>query len=177
MKEQEVYATMLFRAPMSSDFLLAAPLPQSEFLRAEKSSTLLKALTTFTSMGEEVEDGPFLLPHLKSFDPSRHMAQNLCCYADFSDPPNIRIVGEENVIGQEHPFDYFSQMSSQRSVISREWWYYDITISLGQLQLQFRRLYLPVVDDADKVCRVWMVHRFVGAPVRLISDNDAFAWS
>ena len=34
MEEQEAYATMLFRAPVSSDFLLAAPLPQSEFMRA-----------------------------------------------------------------------------------------------------------------------------------------------
>ena len=177
MEEQEAYATMLFRAPVSSDFLLAAPLPQSEFMRAEKNSSLLKSLMDYTSKGEEVEDGRFLLPSAERFDPTQFMSGSLCCVADFSSPPGISIVGEEDVIGCEHPFEYFTQMSAQRAVMSRDWWYYDITLSLGQLQLQFRRLYLPVVDVNDRISHVWMVHRFVGDPVRLISDRDAFAWS
>ena len=122
-KEQEPYATMLFRNPVSSDFLLAAPLPQSEFMRAEKNSSLLKSLTDYTSKGAALEDGRFLLPSAERFDPIQFVPDSLCCVADFSSPPGISIVGEEDAIGCEHPFEYFTQMSAQRAVMARDWWY------------------------------------------------------
>ena len=133
----------------------------------EESQTFLGRVYDHWLASGEPTDTSFLLPSDIQFRPRRIASRDekrmiLPVALDEDGLPSSSLLNEETVIGLRHPFGSFTLACLNDCRLRRQPVYLHMSIQRADIELDFTRLFLPSVDDRDRISRIDVVHRFIG---------------
>lgn len=167
------------RHTIGNDHIDMEWLGPSAFLVREQKSLLGRIYTHWIDCGESSDLG-FMLPYHKAFSPFNVTKGNEGRLILEIETPGgtlpVKEIDETSIIGRAHPFGIHTHSSIYKCLSERGIVYLRISMELTQFHVNFMRLLLPVVDERDEITSIFMLHRFIGEPFRIV-ESDPFTWT